>query len=58
MAKDLALKNGSSVEILEEGQSIIIKPSKKQRLEDVLALITKENIHSEEFDIPSGNESL
>ena len=58
MAKELALKNGSSVEILEDGENIIIKPNRKQKLEDILALITDDTIHSEEFDIPAGNESL
>jgi antitoxin component of MazEF toxin-antitoxin module len=58
MAKQRALKNGSSVEILEDGENIIIKPSRKQKLEDILPLITDDTIHSEEFDIPAGNESL
>jgi antitoxin MazE len=58
IAKELALKNGSSVEILGDGQNIIIKPSRKQKLEDILAQINSDNIHSEAFDIPAGNESL
>ncbi|MEI6385578.1 MAG: AbrB/MazE/SpoVT family DNA-binding domain-containing protein [Spirochaetota bacterium] len=58
MAKELALKNGSSVEILEDGENIIIKPSKKPNLEDLLALVTDENIHEEEFALPAGREAL
>jgi len=49
MAKDLSLENGSSVEIIEEDHRIIIQPKNKKSLEEILSLITKENIHSEQY---------
>ena len=58
IAKELFLKNGSSVEILEEGDRIIIQPSKKKTLKEVLELITEENLHEEQFSIPAGKEIL
>jgi len=58
MAKDLSLENGSSVEIMEEENRIVIQPKSKKKLEDILALITEENIHSEQFNIRAGNELL
>ena len=58
IAKDLSLKNGSSVEILEENDRIIIQASKKKTLKEILDLITEENIHEELFNIPAGKEIL
>lgn len=58
MAKDLSLENGSSVEILEEDSRIIIKPKRETKLDDILDLITDENIHSEQFDVAAGKELL
>lgn len=58
IAKDLALKNGSSVEILEEDSRIIIQASKKKTLKEILELVTAENIHSEQFSISAGKELL
>lgn len=58
MAKDLSLKNGSSVEILEAEDRIIIKASKKKSLKEVLKIVTDENIHSEQFQLPAGKELL
>ena len=58
IAKDLALKNGSSVEILEEDSRIIIQASKKKTLKEILELVTAENIHSERFSISAGKELL
>jgi len=58
MAKNLSLENGSSVEIMEEDNRIVIQPKRKKKLEDILALITEENIHSEQFNICAGNELL
>ena len=58
IAKDLALKNGSSVEIIEEDDRIIIQASKKKSLQEILELVTDENIHSEQFSIPFGKEIL
>jgi len=57
-AKDLSLKNGSSVEILEEDNRIIIQSSKKKTLREILELVTEDNIHSEQFSIPAGKELL
>jgi antitoxin MazE len=54
--RDLALENGSTVDIEEIEDRIIIKP--KRNLEDLLNCITSENIHSEiDFGMSEGNES-
>ena len=45
-AKDNDIKNGSAVEVIMEKEKIIILPSKKS-LDDMLALVNEENIHSE-----------
>jgi len=58
MAKDLSLESGSSVEILEEQDRIVIQPSNKRNLKDIIDLITDENIHTEEFGVRAGNEIL
>jgi antitoxin MazE len=58
IAKDLSLINGSPVEIIEEDNRIIIQPKNKNKLHDILNLITDENIHSEQFNIPMGKELL
>lgn len=44
-AREFELKNGSSVEILEEQGKLVIVPQKRS-LEDLLSLVTKDNIHS------------
>lgn len=58
MAKDLQLENGSSVDILEEDNRIIIQPKNAKKLQDILALITDENIHEEQFSVSTGKELL
>ena len=58
IAKDLSLKNGSSVEILEEDNRIIIQASKKRTLKEILELVTEENIHGEQFSVSAGKELL
>ena len=63
MAKDLSLENGSSVNIIEEDnriiiQRIIIQPKNNKNLQDILALITEENIHTEQFSPRAGKEIL
>jgi len=58
IAKDLSLKNGSSVEILEEDNRIIIQASKRPSLKEVLELVTAENIHGEQFSVSAGKELL
>ncbi len=51
VAKDVKLSEGSQVEILEEGNRLVIVPVEKPvfALEDMLKKINKENMH-EEFD--------
>lgn len=44
--KEFNLKNGNSVEIIENNGNIVIVPPKKT-LEDYLSRITKANIHEE-----------
>lgn len=58
MAKDLSLESGSSVEILQEQDRIVIQPRNQQNLKDIIDLITEENIHSEEFGVRTGKEIL
>lgn len=43
--REFNLKNGSSVEIIEEEGKLVIVP-KKQSLDELLSLVTKDNIHS------------
>lgn len=45
-AKDNNVKNGSKVEVIAEKGKMIILPQKKS-LEDIMNLVTDENIHSE-----------
>ncbi|MGP1576183.1 MAG: AbrB/MazE/SpoVT family DNA-binding domain-containing protein [Treponema sp.] len=45
-AKDNDIKSGSTVEVLIEKGKIVIFPQKKS-LDDMLALVTEENMHSE-----------
>jgi len=45
-AKDNNVKNGSKIEVIAEKGKIIILPQKKT-LDDMLALVTPENLHSE-----------
>lgn len=59
--ESLALKIDDELEIKEEGGRIIIEPVRKTqyKLEDMLAAITPENIHSRiEFGQPVGKELL
>ena len=49
--KELKLKNGKAVEILEENGKIVIVPQKKT-LEEMLSKVTKENIHN---SVETGN---
>ena len=50
-AKDNNVKNGSKIEVIAEKGKIVILPQKKT-LDDMLAMVTPENIHSE---ISTGN---
>lgn len=50
-AKDNNVKNGSKIEVIAEKGKMVILPQKKT-LDDMLAMVTSENIHSE---ISTGN---
>jgi antitoxin MazE len=55
--KGLLLKNGSSVDIVEESDQIVIKPKRGESLEEMLSSISNENLHSEiDFGIQEGHE--
>ena len=55
-AKDNNVKNGSKIEVIAEKGKIIIIPQKKT-LDDMLALVTPENLHLEiSTDRSVGNE--
>jgi len=57
IVRELALKNGSVVDINDNGNEIIIRPVKKSRLSEMLEQITDQNIHGEiETTGPVGNE--
>lgn len=54
---DLSLKNGSTVDITEVTDTIIIRPKKNHNLRELLEKISDENIHSEiDFGNSEGNE--
>ena len=55
-AKDNNVKNGSKIEVIAEKGKLIILPQKKT-LDDMLALVTPENLHLEiSTDRSVGNE--
>jgi antitoxin MazE len=57
MAKDVSLKDGSSVEIEEKDGQIVIRPKNKYELKDLISKISIENLHEEiESSGPVGNE--
>ena len=45
-AKDNNVKSGSKIEVIAEKGKMVILPQKKS-LDDMMALVTPENIHSE-----------
>jgi antitoxin MazE len=49
LGKQLNLKPGSTVEIISEGDHLVIK-LKRDELDKLLAQITPENRHHEEYD--------
>jgi len=54
---ELALKDGSYVDINDKGKVIIIKPIQKNKLSEMLNNINGQNIHKEiETDGPVGKE--
>ena len=55
---DLSLENGSTVDITEETDSIVIRPKKNYNLEELLGNISTENLHSQvDFGKIEGNEA-
>ena len=57
IAKDLALKDGSYVDISDKGNEIVIKPLHKNSLLEMLNLVNDKNIHKEiKTTGPVGNE--
>ena len=44
-AREFELKNGSAVDIIEDQGRLVIVPQ-KHSLDDLLSLVTKENMHS------------
>jgi len=57
IARNLSLKEGSSVEIAEEDNKVIIIPKKEIDLESLLEAINDSNMHEEvSVDGPVGNE--
>ncbi len=56
-AKQLDLDDGSQVEVVQEGNKIIIYPYLKENLDQKLKKINKKNLHSEvDTHYISGNE--
>ncbi|GHV73228.1 multidrug transporter MatE [Spirochaetia bacterium] len=57
IVRELALKDGSPVEINDTGNEIIIKPKPKKTLSELLNEINEQNIHQEiETEGPVGKE--
>jgi len=56
-AKDNEIKSGSKVEVIAEKGKMVIIPQKKS-LEDMMNLVTEENLHSEieTFDVVGKEE--
>jgi antitoxin MazE len=57
IVREFSLKNGSVVNINENGNEIVIKPVKKSRLSEMLDKINEQNLHHEiETTEPVGKE--
>jgi len=57
IVRELSLKDGSFVDINDNGNEILIKPIRKNKLSDMLTLINEQNIHEEiKSTGPVGNE--
>jgi antitoxin MazE len=57
IVRELALKDGSCVDINDKGKVIVIKPIRKNKLPEMLSNINKQNIHKEiETGGPAGKE--
>jgi len=57
LVRELALKDGSFVDISDKGKTIIIKPLQKNNLSAMLKNINEQNLHTEiEVGSPVGKE--
>jgi len=57
IVRELALKDGSFVDISDKGKMIIVKPIQKNKLSEMLSDINEQNIHKEiETGGPVGKE--
>ena len=57
IVREFSLKDGSFVDINDNGNEIIIKPLRKNNLSEMLNLINEQNIHEEVKSTgPVGNE--
>jgi len=60
LAREIALNEGTPVELLVEDGRLVLRPERKQpKLDELLAGITPENLPDEHFDDgPVGREAL
>ena len=57
IVRELSLKDGSFVDINDNGDEIVIKPLRKNNLSEMLSLINEQNVHEEiKSTGPVGNE--
>ncbi|MCL2793568.1 MAG: AbrB/MazE/SpoVT family DNA-binding domain-containing protein [Spirochaetaceae bacterium] len=57
IARELLLKEGSSVDINDNGKEIVIRPIKKNKLTEMLSKINEQNLHKEiDTGAPVGKE--
>jgi antitoxin MazE len=57
IVQEFSLKNGSVVNINDNGNEIVIKPAKKNRLSEMLDKVNSQNLHQEiETTEPVGKE--
>ena len=57
IVREFSLKNGSVVNINDNGNEIVIKPVKKSKLSEMLDKINDQNLHQEtDWGKPVGNE--
>jgi len=57
IVREFSLKNGSVVNINDNGNEIVIKPVKKSRLSEMLDKINDQNLHQEiDWGKPVGDE--
>jgi len=47
IARQLSLKEGSYIDIVDNGEKILITPVKKNRLSEMLNKINEQNLHAE-----------